>query len=117
MQNTVLWAGVLYCVLLPLRPRRRGGEGRRAAPSGPRDFARPVRDPDPYVLRLPHPRDARRLRWFERVRATGRPVAHTSEETCRQRESGVSGDDVVRPYVRQAIGETWRPGGWELPDE
>jgi hypothetical protein len=93
----------------------------------------PVRKPDPYVMPLPPPGRARERRWFKHARAAGRPVLRPSEEACwkpprptertdwlpprpweRQWDAP---DDLVRPYVREAMGEEWRTWGWESRHE
>lgn len=69
-------------------------------------LAREVREPDPYVWRLPNPYDARWRRWHKRCRAAGRHLPFPAEEACwpapPPRPASApwqADDDVVRPYV------------------
>ncbi|MDT0470932.1 hypothetical protein RM863_02100 [Streptomyces sp. DSM 41014] len=78
---------------------------RRTRPEDDRELAREVRIPDPYVWRLPTPRDARWIRWSKRCRAAGRYLPFPGEEACWQTPERPdpphrqAGDDVVRLYV------------------
>lgn len=71
----------------------------------PLDLAREVRQPDPYVWRLPNPHDARWRRWSKRSRARGRylpfphDAAHWATPPPPAPPSRRTGEDVVRPYV------------------
>ncbi|MFE9678435.1 hypothetical protein ACFYO5_30740 [Streptomyces sp. NPDC006259] len=73
------------------------------------DLTREVRAPDPYVWRLPDPRDARWRRWSRRSRATGRYPPFPHDEPCWQTPSPPAPpawrtrDDVVRAYVRNCL--------------
>ncbi|MDQ0582447.1 hypothetical protein [Streptomyces rishiriensis] len=73
-----------------------------------RDAGREVRMPDPYVWRLPDPREARWRRWARRNRAAGHRLPFPREEACwqtraRPRKPLWEGDDdVVRLYVVEA---------------
>jgi hypothetical protein len=64
-----------------------------------------VRAPDPYVRRLPNPRDARWRRWAKRNRAAGHRLPFLRDEECWHTPSHSSSplwettDGVVRPYV------------------
>ncbi|MFE7271296.1 hypothetical protein [Streptomyces sp. NPDC057623] len=70
-----------------------------------RDLAGEVRAPDPYVWRLPNPRDARWHRWAKRCRAAGYRLPFPQDEECwpaalpSRRSLWETSDDVVRPYV------------------
>ncbi|MFC9843914.1 hypothetical protein ACFWFF_10395 [Streptomyces sp. NPDC060223] len=90
MQNAILFMVALLGALLPFQPRWRV---RHAMPD-PHDVAQPVRTPDPYVGPMPN---AREEAWFP--------------PEPWQRGWG-DADDPVRPYVRDAMGEEWSPGGW-----
>ena len=82
------------------------------------DLAREVRQPDPYVWRLPSPYDARWRRWFIRSRAAGRCLPFPPEEACWQQpppryrpRPWRADDDPVRPYVLRSDGEVPVYGG------
>ncbi|MFF3503688.1 hypothetical protein [Streptomyces sp. NPDC003247] len=71
-----------------------------------RNPVREVRAPDPYVWRLPNPRDARWRRWAKRSRAAGRCLPFPCDgEACWQSPppprppAWQTDDDVVRAYV------------------
>ncbi|MFJ4620022.1 hypothetical protein [Streptomyces sp. NPDC088812] len=69
------------------------------------NLALEVRAPDPYVGRLPNPRDARWRRWAKRCRAAGHYLPFPCEDACWEvpdqprPSSWQTEDDVVRPYV------------------
>ncbi|MFF3939090.1 hypothetical protein [Streptomyces phaeofaciens] len=73
--------------------------------AGGPDPAREVRSPDPYVWRLPSPREARWRRWARRSRASGHRLPFPREEECwrvptRPRAPRwEAADELVRPYV------------------
>ncbi|KPI04181.1 hypothetical protein OK074_4708 [Actinobacteria bacterium OK074] len=130
MADIIALLATLTGVLVMLGARR----GRpHPVPDPPSIVTAPVRQPDPYVLPLPPPRRARERRWFKHARAAGRPVLRPSEEACwaptrpsehtdrpspRPREPDWdTSDDLVRPYVREAMGEEWRTWGWESRHE
>lgn len=69
------------------------------------DLAQDVREPDPYIWRLPNPYDARWRRWARRSRAAGYRLPFPCREECwqgparPQAPSWSTDDGVVRPYV------------------
>ncbi|MFD9432589.1 hypothetical protein [Streptomyces sp. NPDC060002] len=71
-----------------------------------------VRTPDPYVWRLPDPREARWRRWARRSRAAGHCLPFPQEEACWQTPARPrnppweASDDVVRLYVLEVAWAT-----------
>ncbi|MEV7340556.1 hypothetical protein [Streptomyces sp. NPDC093544] len=94
LQNAILCMVALLGALLPFQPRRRV----RHSTSDPHDVAQPVRTPDPYVGPVPNPRVEA---WLP-----SEPWQRGSDD------DDAADDDPVRPYVREAMGEEWSPGGW-----
>ncbi|OQR63719.1 hypothetical protein B6E66_12295 [Streptomyces maremycinicus] len=87
-----------------------------AAHDRERDTVPRARVPDPYVWRLPDPREARWRRWARRSRAAGHCLPFPQEEACwqspaRPREPlWEAADDVVRPYVTEVAGRRTHEG-------
>lgn len=69
------------------------------------DLGPDVRAADPYVWRLPNPRDARWHRWARRSRAAGYRLPFPQDEACwstalpSRRPLWETSDGVVRPYA------------------
>ncbi|KPI01171.1 hypothetical protein OK074_5581 [Actinobacteria bacterium OK074] len=132
MQTAVLWLVFLLTALLPFLLRDKGRRGGRTPdpPPDPWTTAQSVRTPDPYVLPLPNPHDARWRRWSKRSHSPNRrlPLPHPVDDprwqpqpqppTPRTRHhfpelpphQRALPDDVVRLYVNQPAGEAQSPG-------
>lgn len=106
MKNLTVWLAALLRLLLPSPSCEGDGHAGRTF-----DLAQAPRRPDPYVMRLPDPRDARWRRWSARAQARmfgPDPLPILAEEWERWGDGG-GRQGPHYPYNGPSNG--WRPSG------